>query len=113
MYRAYGGWTFAFDDYYDLNITGRLDDPNMPKMAAIVDPYCESLERECGCFTPTCNHCSIYTKYAITCEQLGEKRTLYHAIYICYAIGLIKPSTALVQILENKSWLVAEMKSVL
>ena len=40
MYRAYGGWTFAFDDYYDLNITARLDDPNMPKMMAIVDPYC-------------------------------------------------------------------------
>jgi len=41
MYQAYGGWTFAFGDYYDLNITGRLDDPNMPAMAAIVDPYCE------------------------------------------------------------------------
>ena len=27
MYEAYGGWTFAFVDYYDMNITecGRAD----------------------------------------------------------------------------------------
>ncbi|XP_078610552.1 autocrine proliferation repressor protein A-like isoform X1 [Branchiostoma floridae x Branchiostoma japonicum] len=38
FYRALGGWTFAFDDYYDINITARLDDPNFEKMAAIIDP---------------------------------------------------------------------------
>ncbi|XP_035694838.1 autocrine proliferation repressor protein A-like isoform X1 [Branchiostoma floridae] len=38
FYRALGGWTFAFDDYYDANITTRLDDPNIEKMAAIIDP---------------------------------------------------------------------------
>ncbi|XP_035673097.1 autocrine proliferation repressor protein A-like [Branchiostoma floridae] len=38
FYRALGGWTFAFDDYYAENITSRLDDPNLEKLAAIVDP---------------------------------------------------------------------------
>lgn len=38
FWRAYGGWTFALDDYYKLNFTARLDDPNFPKMAAIIDP---------------------------------------------------------------------------
>jgi len=33
------GWTFAFKDYYDLNITQFVDHPNLEKMAAIVDPY--------------------------------------------------------------------------
>jgi PhoPQ-activated pathogenicity-related protein len=39
MYRAYGGWTFAFKDYLDLNITMYLDDPRLEQLAAIVDPY--------------------------------------------------------------------------
>jgi len=39
MMRAYGGWTFAFKDYYALNLTARFDDPNMPLLEAIVDPY--------------------------------------------------------------------------
>ena len=39
MYRAYGGWTFAFDDYLALNITANLDSPLLEKMAAIIDPY--------------------------------------------------------------------------
>jgi PhoPQ-activated pathogenicity-related protein len=39
MYRAYGGWTFAFKDYLELNITMLLDDPRLEQMAAIVDPY--------------------------------------------------------------------------
>ncbi|XP_078610561.1 autocrine proliferation repressor protein A-like [Branchiostoma floridae x Branchiostoma japonicum] len=38
FYRALGDWTWAFSDYYDLNITGRLDDPNIEKMEAIIDP---------------------------------------------------------------------------
>nr|XP_002128778.1 autocrine proliferation repressor protein A [Ciona intestinalis] len=37
-YRAYGGWSFAFKDYYDEDITKDLDHPNMPALAAIVDP---------------------------------------------------------------------------
>ena len=39
MYRAYGGWTFAFKDYTDLNITSYLDDPRLKTMCDIVDPY--------------------------------------------------------------------------
>ena len=39
MFRAYGGWTFAFKDYYELNFTGDVDDPNMATMCSIVDPY--------------------------------------------------------------------------
>ena len=38
MYRNLGGWTFAFSDYYDANITGDLDNPVMQKMAEIIDP---------------------------------------------------------------------------
>ena len=41
MFRAYGGWTFAFKDYLELNITMYLDDPRLDQLAAIVDPYCE------------------------------------------------------------------------
>ncbi|KAK7112150.1 autocrine proliferation repressor protein A-like [Littorina saxatilis] len=37
-YRAYGGWTFAFKDYYDLNFTSQLDNPNTQAMADIIDP---------------------------------------------------------------------------
>ena len=42
MYRAYGGWTFAFKDYLDMNISKYLDDPRLDQLAAIVDPYCEN-----------------------------------------------------------------------
>ncbi|XP_072168404.1 autocrine proliferation repressor protein A-like [Diadema setosum] len=38
MYRSLGGWTFAFEDYYDENITLYLDHPNTQKLADIVDP---------------------------------------------------------------------------
>lgn len=37
-YRSLGGWTFAFNDYYDLDFTKDLDNPNIKKMAAIIDP---------------------------------------------------------------------------
>ncbi|KAL3877581.1 hypothetical protein ACJMK2_035277 [Sinanodonta woodiana] len=37
-YRSLGGWTFAFGDYYDLNFTSQLDNPNTQKMANIIDP---------------------------------------------------------------------------
>ncbi|CAF1622101.1 unnamed protein product [Rotaria magnacalcarata] len=38
-YRSLAGWTFAFKDYYELNITRYVDHPNLIKMAQIVDPY--------------------------------------------------------------------------
>jgi len=38
-YRSLNGWTFAFNDYYELNITQYVDHPNLNKMAQIIDPY--------------------------------------------------------------------------
>ncbi|CAF1107718.1 unnamed protein product [Didymodactylos carnosus] len=38
-YRSLAGWTFAFADYYQLNITKLTDSPNLKAMGAIVDPY--------------------------------------------------------------------------
>lgn len=68
-YRAYGGWTFAFKDYYELNFTKELDNPNTQKMADIIDPICEFLsvrptefihqsDNKCG---PVClaRHCTV------------------------------------------------------
>ena len=37
-YRSLGGWTFEFDDYYQLNFTGSLDNPAVQLMANIIDP---------------------------------------------------------------------------
>ncbi|KAH9499586.1 hypothetical protein Btru_074203 [Bulinus truncatus] len=37
-YQSLGGWSYAFEDYYSLNITADLDDPNMPWLQAILDP---------------------------------------------------------------------------
>jgi len=38
MYEAYGGWTFAFTDYYALNITNAFGTPNLTALAKIIDP---------------------------------------------------------------------------
>ncbi|KAK7102758.1 autocrine proliferation repressor protein A-like [Littorina saxatilis] len=38
-YQSLGGWTFAFNDYYALNITMHLDNPRTQEMADIIDPY--------------------------------------------------------------------------
>uniref|UniRef100_H2ZH05 Uncharacterized protein n=1 Tax=Ciona savignyi TaxID=51511 RepID=H2ZH05_CIOSA len=37
-FRAYGGWTFEFDDYYEEYVTRDLDNPNTQLLADIVDP---------------------------------------------------------------------------
>ncbi|ESO95659.1 hypothetical protein LOTGIDRAFT_231895 [Lottia gigantea] len=37
-YRSLGGWTFAFSDYYALNFTRQLDNPQTQVMADIIDP---------------------------------------------------------------------------
>jgi PhoPQ-activated pathogenicity-related protein len=39
-YRSLGGWTFAFESYYELNITARLDTPAVQAMQKIIDPIC-------------------------------------------------------------------------
>ncbi|CAF1416794.1 unnamed protein product [Adineta ricciae] len=38
-YRSLVGWTFAFQDYYDLGITRYVDSTNLAKMSQIIDPY--------------------------------------------------------------------------
>jgi len=38
-YMAYGGWSFALEDYWVLNITLDLDRPETQQMMDIVDPY--------------------------------------------------------------------------
>jgi PhoPQ-activated pathogenicity-related protein len=37
-FRALGGWTFAFNDYYSENITKYVDTPELQAMARIIDP---------------------------------------------------------------------------
>uniref|UniRef100_A0A7S3H7N8 Uncharacterized protein n=1 Tax=Spumella elongata TaxID=89044 RepID=A0A7S3H7N8_9STRA len=39
QYRSYGGWTYALQDYIDMNITERFDDPNMVHLQENVDPF--------------------------------------------------------------------------
>lgn len=39
FWRAYGGWTFALNDYYDLNFTRQIDLPATAQMFGVVDPY--------------------------------------------------------------------------
>lgn len=39
MYRAYGGWTLEFEDYYKLNFTRTLDEPETLELTKIIDAY--------------------------------------------------------------------------
>jgi PhoPQ-activated pathogenicity-related protein len=39
QYRSYGGWTYALQDYIDMNITLRFDDPNMILLQQYEDPF--------------------------------------------------------------------------
>ncbi|KAG5853646.1 hypothetical protein ANANG_G00028200 [Anguilla anguilla] len=41
-FRAYGGWSFAFQNYYELNITQFLDSPRMRLIASMIDPLAYS-----------------------------------------------------------------------
>lgn len=47
MWQAFGGFTFAFNDYTDVNITTRIDDDNTTELFKIVDPiyYVDRLAR--------------------------------------------------------------------
>lgn len=38
MVEAYGGWTFAFKDYYALNITEKFGTPDMALVEKLIDP---------------------------------------------------------------------------
>ena len=37
-YQAYGGWSWALQDYYDMNLTARFDDPAMDIFNSLIDP---------------------------------------------------------------------------
>lgn len=39
QYRSYGGWSYALQDYVDMNITTRLDTPQMRLLQEMEDPY--------------------------------------------------------------------------
>jgi len=39
QFRSYGGWTYALEDYVDMNLTERFDDPNMVHLQENVDPF--------------------------------------------------------------------------
>jgi len=41
MYKAYGGWTFAFNDYMDVNLTSFLDTDQFTALVQNVDPIFE------------------------------------------------------------------------
>ena len=47
QYQSYGGWTFAFNDYYKANITGDIDTPLFKYAMSLVDPinYSQRLAR--------------------------------------------------------------------
>ena len=39
QFQAYGGWTFALEDYLDMDIMSRLDTPEMETWATMDDPF--------------------------------------------------------------------------
>lgn len=39
QFQSYGGWAYALEDYYHMNITSRFDEPNMETLQTHVDPY--------------------------------------------------------------------------
>lgn len=45
QYKAYGGWTWVFGDFYAVNFTENLLSPTLEPLAAIIDPlmYKENL----------------------------------------------------------------------
>jgi PhoPQ-activated pathogenicity-related protein len=45
FWQSLGGWTFVFDDYYDVNITRYLQTSHVDKLAEMVDPYCKTLSK--------------------------------------------------------------------
>eukprot|EP01006_Ploeotia_vitrea_P032144 TRINITY_DN64410_c0_g1_i2.p1 TRINITY_DN64410_c0_g1~~TRINITY_DN64410_c0_g1_i2.p1 ORF type:complete len:539 (-),score=306.55 TRINITY_DN64410_c0_g1_i2:238-1854(-) len=38
MFQAYGGWTFAFKDYWEMNLTTLFGTPQMAALAKMIDP---------------------------------------------------------------------------
>ena len=49
FWRSLGGWTFAFKDYYEMNLTSEFDSEAFNALHQVVDPYgeprhCSSLD---------------------------------------------------------------------
>jgi len=58
MYTAYGGWTFAFKDYYELNITDTFGTPALDALAQIIDPLVYS---------------NLLTMPKLVCDSTGDE----------------------------------------
>jgi len=39
QFQSYGGWTYALEDYLEMNIMARIDNPNMALLSQMEDPY--------------------------------------------------------------------------
>ena len=39
QFRAYGGWTFPLQPYWELNVTSYLNHPKFDDLASIMDPF--------------------------------------------------------------------------
>ncbi len=39
QFRSYNGWSFALEDYTQMNLMSRLDEPNMLKLQEMEDPF--------------------------------------------------------------------------
>ena len=75
-FRSLGGWTFAFKDYTDLNITGYVDDPRMQDLGKIVDPYCKSAVCGSGEFEV---HVYIYISFLAYLDRLTMPKLLINS----------------------------------
>lgn len=59
FWRSLGGWTFAFKDYYEMNLTSEFDSEAFDAMHQVVDPYgelrhCASLDTALSTAACTC-----------------------------------------------------------
>lgn len=50
-FQSLAGWTFAFNDYHELNITRYMNNSMLDKLAEMVDPYCKLPSHWYQCIT--------------------------------------------------------------
>ena len=43
--KSLAGWTFVFNDYYEMDLTRHLNDPYLDELAEMVDPYGKTFQR--------------------------------------------------------------------
>jgi PhoPQ-activated pathogenicity-related protein len=39
QYRSYGGWTWAINDYWEMDVMKRVDSPEMTELQKVIDPF--------------------------------------------------------------------------